>query len=132
MCSFLFTFETHMFLCRTLGNNLQHSLNVLLGERFAIKDKFVKLISRLLASIPPIIGVFIIQDLHVILEISGIFAVYVAIINPSFLLYFSRKKYADSKLENPFISSFGSNPVLILMNICGLLAVIVVFYNLFS
>jgi hypothetical protein len=108
-------------------------LNVLLGERFAIKDKFVKLISRLLASIPPIIGVFIIQDLHVILEISGIFAVYVAIINPSLLLYFSRKKYADSQSdENPYISSFGSSPVLILMNICGLFAVVVVFYNLFS
>ncbi len=90
------------------------------------------MISRLLACIPPIIGVFIIQDLHIILQISGIFAVYVALINPSLLLYYSRKHAEKRDSENPHISAFGSNAVLISINVFGLLAVIVVIYNLFS
>jgi hypothetical protein len=97
-------------------------------------ERLKRSISRFLASFPPIVGVLLIENLEVILQISGIFAIYVALINPSLTIFAARKQIEAKKIDlksNPYYYSYGTKPLVFIVIALGIIAITFVLVNLF-
>jgi hypothetical protein len=67
--------------------------------------------ARLFASAPPIVGALFLQDLGVILQVSGLFGTYVALFTPAFLVLAARSWVRNNGLELQFSSDSSSSGV---------------------
>lgn len=109
----------------TLGNNLEFAFPSRLKSRYS--SSRIKLLCRLLASIPPIICSFFEQDLGIILKISGVFAVYIALFNPSLLMYYARVRIISILGYVPhtrYTSPFSHSCWLFIVIVLGVLAIL--------
>ncbi|KAH3745833.1 Transmembrane protein [Pelomyxa schiedti] len=110
----------------TLSDNLTHSLPSSLVEIYPVKTK---VISRIVAVIPPLIGAMVEANLSYIFMFSGLPAFVIQCVIPAALQLLSFKYFESvyaGKDKTPYTTAvFSSRPVVVIIVIVGILALLV-------
>lgn len=116
----------------TLGNNIQFTLNPYFEDRIdSLRTR--RTICRLIACIPPLVAVYFVQQLDTILQISGIFGAYIALVNPSILLFFAHKRMKSefgAVIKTAYSSPLSHLCALVSVGSLGCIAMVLVLVNL--
>jgi len=104
--------SAYPLLAITLGNNLYYGLPERWTDNY--KSKKVKILCRLIASIPPVFGAAVLKKLAPIIEITGIAGCFVGFVFPGMLQWKSRsdciRKWGEAGKYTPY-TWHGSHPV---------------------